>query len=143
MCSICLVMCSGTWKLCFQANLLSSQRSLVLKVDLSEVADTLVSRGEPVTMFLLSDSIEVSTFHLIHSNLNAHFIQYILFYMCFLYFILHLFSYALTPQENVSTFVRLEITMASNYDITVALISIPSVAANHLNGPHMCKWHHN
>jgi hypothetical protein len=42
------------------ANLLSAQRSLVLKVDLSEVTDNISGRGEPITMFLLSDSIEIA-----------------------------------------------------------------------------------
>ena len=44
----------------FKAYVLSSQRRLVAKANMSEVSDLLSGKGDNLTMFLFTDSIEVS-----------------------------------------------------------------------------------
>lgn len=48
-----------------QANILSSHRVYVTKVDTYEMSDLVVGRGEAVTIFLFSDSLEVGTVYFI------------------------------------------------------------------------------
>ena len=43
----------------WQPNLLSASRNFILKLDVDEVSDLLAGRGEHLTLFLFSDSIEV------------------------------------------------------------------------------------
>lgn len=46
--------------LCLQPNLLSASRNFIARLDVLDVTGDLLDRGEPVTLFLFSDSLEVS-----------------------------------------------------------------------------------
>ncbi len=44
-----------------QANLLSSHRKFLTRLDVVEMTDSLSGRGDSLTLFLFSDSLEVNT----------------------------------------------------------------------------------
>jgi hypothetical protein len=49
------------WTFFFQATLLSSHRLFVSRIDVVELSDTLAHRGDPLSIFVFTDYLEVTT----------------------------------------------------------------------------------
>ena len=55
----------------FQANLLSSHRNFISRIDVVELTDMLCHRGDPLSIFVFTDSIEVSLSLCVHISTHS------------------------------------------------------------------------